>query len=73
MRTNLLRSKLDFVQFELLNFIIILIDLFLSSFQFPLPHSRGSSHGQSRGIRRAYPDPFLTGLMEKVLYFYKLN
>ena len=25
--------------------------------QFPLPHSRGSSHGQSRGIRRAYPDP----------------
>ena len=25
--------------------------------KFPLPHSRGSSHGQSRGIRRAYPDP----------------
>ncbi|XP_075760649.1 peroxisomal sarcosine oxidase isoform X2 [Pelodiscus sinensis] len=23
--------------------------------QFPLPHSRGSSHGQSRIIRRAYP------------------
>jgi len=32
--------------------------------QFPLPHSRGSSHGQSRGIRRAYPDPFFTSLME---------
>ena len=34
-------------------------------FQFPLPHSRGSSHGQSRGIRRAYPDPFFTRLMEE--------
>ena len=31
--------------------------------QFPLPHSRGSSHGQSRGIRRAYPDPFFSELM----------
>jgi len=33
--------------------------------QFPLPHSRGSSHGQSRGIRRAYTDPLFTGLMEE--------
>jgi len=33
--------------------------------KFPLPHSRGSSHGQSRGIRRAYPDPYLTSLMEQ--------
>ena len=33
--------------------------------QFPLPHSRGSSHGQSRGIRRAYTDPYFTGLMEE--------
>ena len=24
--------------------------------QFPLPHSRGSSHGQSRIIRTAYSD-----------------
>jgi len=33
--------------------------------KFPLPHSRGSSHGQSRGIRRAYPDPVFTQLMEE--------
>jgi len=32
--------------------------------QFPLPHTRGSSHGQSRGIRKAYPEPFLTHMME---------
>jgi len=32
--------------------------------KFPLPHSRGSSHGQSRGIRKAYPDPFFTNIME---------
>lgn len=31
--------------------------------QFPLPHSRGSSHGQSRGIRKAYPEPYLTKMM----------
>ena len=33
--------------------------------QFPLPHSRGSSHGQSRGIRRAYTDPYFTAVMEE--------
>ncbi|XP_023337941.1 peroxisomal sarcosine oxidase [Eurytemora carolleeae] len=33
--------------------------------KFLLPHSRGSSHGQSRGIRKAYPDPFFTALMEE--------
>ena len=33
--------------------------------QFPIPHSRGSSHGQSRGIRKAYPDPFFTNIMEE--------
>ena len=32
-------------------------------FQFPLPHSRGSSHGQSRGIRTAYKEPFLAAMM----------
>jgi len=32
--------------------------------KFPLPHSRGSSHGQSRIIRKAYPDPYFTRLME---------
>lgn len=32
--------------------------------QFPLPHTRGSSHGQSRGIRKAYPEPYLTRMME---------
>ena len=33
------------------------------NFQFPLPHSRGSSHGQSRGIRTAYKEPFLAEMM----------
>jgi sarcosine oxidase len=32
--------------------------------QFQLDHDRGSSYGQSRIIRRVYPDPFYTGLME---------
>ena len=27
--------------------------------QFPLPHTRGSSHGQSRITRIAYPEPFI--------------
>ncbi|XP_020923165.1 peroxisomal sarcosine oxidase isoform X1 [Sus scrofa] len=31
--------------------------------QFFLPHSRGSSHGQSRIIRRAYPEDFYTEMM----------
>ncbi|EFB26115.1 hypothetical protein PANDA_000095, partial [Ailuropoda melanoleuca] len=33
--------------------------------QFFLPHSRGSSHGQSRIIRRAYPEDFYTQMMEE--------
>ncbi|XP_004454396.1 peroxisomal sarcosine oxidase [Dasypus novemcinctus] len=33
--------------------------------QFFLPHSRGSSHGQSRIIRRAYPQDFYTQMMEE--------
>ncbi|KAM9001519.1 peroxisomal sarcosine oxidase [Sarcophilus harrisii] len=33
--------------------------------QFFLPHSRGSSHGQSRIIRRAYPENFYTKMMEE--------
>ena len=33
--------------------------------KFPIPHTRGSSHGQSRGIRKAYPDPFFTNIMEE--------
>ncbi len=32
--------------------------------QFPLPHSRGSSHGQSRGIRKAYPQQYQTLMMD---------
>ena len=32
--------------------------------KFPLPHTRGSSHGQSRGIRKAYPQPYLTRMMK---------
>ncbi|XP_007520515.1 peroxisomal sarcosine oxidase isoform X1 [Erinaceus europaeus] len=33
--------------------------------QFFLPHSRGSSHGQSRIIRRAYIEDFYTQMMEE--------
>lgn len=33
--------------------------------QFPLPHSRGSSHGQTRIIRRAYAEDFYTNMMEE--------
>ncbi|XP_003417053.1 peroxisomal sarcosine oxidase [Loxodonta africana] len=33
--------------------------------QFLLPHSRGSSHGQSRIIRRAYPEEFYTQMMDE--------
>ncbi|NWV66899.1 SOX oxidase, partial [Malurus elegans] len=31
--------------------------------QFPLPHSRGSSHGQSRIIRSAYPQEYYSRMM----------
>ncbi|XP_077150432.1 peroxisomal sarcosine oxidase isoform X2 [Ranitomeya variabilis] len=33
--------------------------------QFPLPHSRGSSHGQTRIIRRAYAEDFYTNMMQE--------
>lgn len=33
--------------------------------QFFLPHSRGSSHGQSRIIRRAYPEDFYARMMDE--------
>nr|AAC39948.1 sarcosine oxidase [Mus musculus] len=33
--------------------------------QFFLPHSRGSSHGQSRIIRKAYPEDFYTMMMKE--------
>jgi glycine/D-amino acid oxidase-like deaminating enzyme len=33
--------------------------------QFPLEHDKGSSHGRTRIIRRAYPDPFYTKCMEE--------
>ncbi|XP_012581552.1 PREDICTED: peroxisomal sarcosine oxidase [Condylura cristata] len=33
--------------------------------QFFLPHSRGSSHGQSRIIRRAYTEDFYTQMMDE--------
>ncbi|XP_071094290.1 peroxisomal sarcosine oxidase-like [Haliotis cracherodii] len=33
--------------------------------QFPLPHSRGSSHGQSRITRKAYPQDFYTEMMHE--------
>lgn len=31
--------------------------------QFPLPHTRGSSHGASRIIRTTYPEPFVAKMM----------
>lgn len=31
--------------------------------QFPLFHNRGSSHGRTRIVRRAYPDAFFTSIM----------
>lgn len=31
--------------------------------QFPVGHDRGSSHGRSRIVRAAYPDPFFTEIM----------
>uniref|UniRef100_A0A670K9N4 Peroxisomal sarcosine oxidase n=1 Tax=Podarcis muralis TaxID=64176 RepID=A0A670K9N4_PODMU len=31
--------------------------------QFPLPHTRGSSHGQSRIIRTAYPQDYYTAML----------
>lgn len=34
------------------------------SLQFILPHSRGSSHGQTRIIRKAYDHDFYTRMME---------
>ncbi|HWD40964.1 MAG TPA: FAD-dependent oxidoreductase [Fimbriimonas sp.] len=33
--------------------------------QFPLGHDRGSSHGRSRIVRRAYPDGFYTRCMQE--------
>lgn len=33
--------------------------------QFALGHKQGSSHGRSRIVRRAYPDPFYTEIMQE--------
>lgn len=33
--------------------------------QFFLPHSRGSSHGQTRIIRKAYPEDFYVHMMDE--------
>lgn len=33
--------------------------------RFPLRHARGSSHGRSRIIRKAYQDPFYTAIMDE--------
>ncbi|KAF3816591.1 hypothetical protein GH733_013939 [Mirounga leonina] len=38
--------------------------------QFFLPHSRGSSHGQSRIIRRAYPEDFYTQMMDECYWIW---
>ena len=34
--------------------------------QFPFGHTNGSSHGSSRIVRDAYPDPFYTEIMQEV-------
>lgn len=39
--------------------------------QFPLPHSRGSSHGQSRITRRAYPQKFYSEMMVEATQFWQ--
>ena len=45
--------------------LLLLLLLLLLLFQFPLPHSRGSSHGQSRITRKAYgADDFYTEMMK---------
>src|SRR6185503_18757671 len=33
--------------------------------QFELGHAMGSSHGRSRIVRKAYPDPFYTEIMQE--------
>ncbi|XP_064612435.1 peroxisomal sarcosine oxidase-like [Liolophura sinensis] len=35
--------------------------------QFRLPHTRGSSHGQSRGFRKAYPQKFYANMTDEAL------
>ena len=53
-----------FSSFFFLSFFLLLILTFLLLPQFPLPHSRGSSHGQTRIIRLAnYAIPPLTPIM----------
>ena len=47
--------------------IIVLIDLSVS-IQFPIPHSRGSSHGQSRITRKAYGEMEHYTVMMKEAY-----
>lgn len=34
--------------------------------QFPFGHTNGGSHGSSRIVRDAYPDPFYTEIMQEV-------
>ena len=48
-------------------FTIIITKTILLLFfkQFPLPHSRGSSHGQSRAIRYSYKDKVYANMMSE--------
>ncbi|XP_078363004.1 peroxisomal sarcosine oxidase-like [Oculina patagonica] len=39
--------------------------------QFPLPHWRGSSHGQTRIIRGSYPEPYYTKMVVEALEMWK--
>src|SRR5207245_2564063 len=42
--------------------------------QFRLDHDQGSSYGDSRIVRRVYPDPLYTGLMaDAYAYWYQLQ
>ncbi|KAL9981731.1 hypothetical protein ACROYT_G010474 [Oculina patagonica] len=39
--------------------------------QFPLPHWRGSSHGQTRIIRGSYPEPYYSKMVVEALEMWK--
>lgn len=47
------------------NYLIWTKHYFVHLSQFVLPHTRGSSHGQTRIIRKAYEQDFYTHMMEE--------
>ena len=56
-----MRGAYVFLSCVLLTYIYDFFSFLL--LQFPLPHSRGSSHGQSRITRYAYPQDYYTHMM----------